>query len=99
MTLCAQRLLFGWARALLCGSAILFATASHNAIGNEAIGSASEGDFRRAFGSKQVQFNIPPGPLESALQQWARASNLKLLAPSEHLRAANTEGLSGVTTP
>jgi iron complex outermembrane receptor protein len=84
---------------LLCSSALLTAQDLQPAIANDTPSLAAEVSGRKTFASAKLAFEIPAGPLEPALQQWADVSQLKLLAPSEHIQSLQTDGLSGAFTP
>ncbi|MBN9081479.1 MAG: TonB-dependent receptor [Rhizobiales bacterium] len=77
---------------LLCSTA-LFGLPLSNPVAAQTL---QEAPSRR---SAVVAFNIPAGPLGSALTLWADTAKLRLLAPSEVLRGLRTAGVSGSYAP
>jgi len=84
---------------LLCGSALLAGLPAGPVCAAQSPVLAEDAAARQAFKITTYQFEIPAGNLSEALQKWAEVSNLKLLAPSLHVRNLTTDGLAGAFTP
>lgn len=48
--------------------------------------------------AQQIRFDIPPGPLETVLDAFQKATGLQVVVPREEMRAINSPGVSGVYT-